>query len=254
MLDRLKELKRYKLIALDGEIGSVEEIFFDDRHWTIRYLVADTGNWLSERSVLISPMALASVNREEQTITVNQTLKQIEEGPTLEAHKPVSRQFEESYHDHNKWPAYWGGSFAWGAYLYVEQARDQMDRIRKVEGAWDHHLRSTKDVTGYDLRAEDGEIGQVEDFIVEESTWTLRYVVVETRNWWGGRHVLVSPRWIDKIEWSERTASALLTRESVRTAPDYTKATLLTREYETQLHEHYERIGYWNKDQEPNSP
>jgi hypothetical protein len=248
MLDKVKDLKGYGLHALDGHIGSVAEFYFDDRHWTVRYLVADTGSWLSERQVLISPYAIDSVNRYDRTISVNMTRKQIEDGPVPEADLPISRQFEESYHKFYSLPSYWDGSFAWGACIDDDPSRDQLDRIRKVEQTWDHHLRSTKDVTGYDLRARDGEIGHVEDFIVEDSSWAFRYIVVDTGNWLPGKQVLVSPRWIEDIEWADRKVSVVLTREAVRNSPEYTAAHLLTRDYETRLHGYYDRAGYWDED------
>jgi uncharacterized protein YrrD len=248
MLDKVKDLKGFSLEALDGHIGSVAELYFDDRHWTVRYLVADTGTWLVDRQVLISPFAVTTVNRDDRTISVNQTRKQIEDGPALEAHKPVSRQFEESYLTYYGWPSYWDGPYAWGSYLYAEQAREQVDRSRKEEGSWDHHLRSTKEVTGYHLQAEDGEIGHVEDFILDDASWSFRYLVVDTGNWLPGKHVLVSPLWIDRIDWQDRKVFALMPRETVRNSPEYTEASLLTREYETRLHEHYNRLGYWDED------
>ncbi len=113
MLNEAKTLTGYTLHGIDGEIGKVKEFYFDDRHWTIRYLVADTGNWLTGRQVLISPHALGSVNREEQQITVNLTKDQIEDSPSLNSDKPVSRQFEDDYHAYYGWPIYWGDAM-WG--------------------------------------------------------------------------------------------------------------------------------------------
>lgn len=248
MLEKAKSLNGYKLVALDGEIGSVAEFYFDDRIWTVRYLVADTGNWLTERLVLISPLSVISIDREARTISLGQTRKQIEDGPSLEAHKTVSRQFEESYNSHYGWPSYWDGTFAWGTYLKVAQAHNQLDSDRKAETAWEHSLLDTKEVTGYQLEAEDGEIGHVEDFILDEASWTIQYLVVDTRSWWPGKHVLVSPRWIGQIDWADQKVSVLMTREDVRNSPEYTEASLLSRDYEEKLHGHYKRVGYWDKD------
>ena len=100
MLSKAKTLEGYKLDSLDGEIGKVKEFYFDDRHWTIRYLVAETGNWLADRQVLISPYALAAVNKEAKNIAVDLTKKQIEDSPSLDSDKPVSRQFEQAYYGH----------------------------------------------------------------------------------------------------------------------------------------------------------
>ena len=163
MLSIAKTLKGYKLHGLDGEIGRVKEFYFDDRHWTIRYLVADTGNWLSDRQVLISPYALGAVNKEEQRIAIDLTKKQIEDSPSLSSDKPVSRQFEEGYVEYYGWPVYWSGPYAWGPSPYM--VRDPKQRRERSHGekAWDPHLRSTHDVSGYHIQATDGEIGHVED-------------------------------------------------------------------------------------------
>jgi len=119
MLHKAKTLKGYTLDSLDGEIGKVKEFYFDDLHWTIRYLVADTGSWHTARQVLISPYALISVDKEEQRIAIDLTKKQIEDIPSLDRDKPVSRQFEEDYYGHHGWPNYWSGSKIWGANLYI---------------------------------------------------------------------------------------------------------------------------------------
>ncbi|MGA3268849.1 MAG: PRC-barrel domain-containing protein [Verrucomicrobiota bacterium] len=111
MLSKAKTLEGYKLDSLDGEIGKINEFYFDDRHWTIRYLVADTGNWLTGRQVLISPYALRDVNGEQQHIAVNLTKKQIEDSPSLDSDKPVSHQFEQAYYGFYGLPTYWGGPF-----------------------------------------------------------------------------------------------------------------------------------------------
>ncbi len=248
MLDKVNDLKGFRMEALDGPIGTVAELYFDDRYWTVRYLVADTAAWLKERQVLISPFAVTSVNREDRTISVSQALQQIERGPTLEAHKPVSRQFEKNYHDHFGWPTYWKGPCAWGSSLYVATARDQMDRSHKEEHFWDHHLRSTKDVTGHHIQASDGEIGHVDDFVIDDESWTIRYFVVDTQIIWLGKKVLISPLWIDKIDWADRNVSVTETQDAVRNSPEYSEAFLLTRDYETRLHKHYTRLGYWDED------
>ena len=201
MLNKAKILKGYKLHCLDGEIGEVKEFYFDDQHWTIRYLVADTGNWLTGRQVLISPYAMVVVNKEEQYITIDLTKKQIEDSPSLSSDKPVSRQFEEAYYGYYEWPMYWGGPYMWGYYPYIVCDREKWKESTKGEKKWDPHLRSTHDVSSYHIQAEDGEIGHVEDFIIDDETWAIRYIIINTRNWWPGKKVLVSPRWIEHVSW-----------------------------------------------------
>jgi hypothetical protein len=245
MLNKAKTLKDYKLDSLDGEIGKVKEFYFDDRHWAIRYLVADTGNWLTGRQVLISPYALVAVSKEEQHITIDLTKKQIEDSPSLNSDKPVSRQFEQAYYGYYGWPIYWGGGYMWGSYPYLVRDREKWNKSTRAEQAsWDPHLRSTHDVSGHHIQAADGEIGHVEDFIIDDGTWAIRYLIIDTRNWWPGKKVLVSPQWIERVSWSESKVFVNLTRETIRQSPEYTEESL-TRDYETALHRHYNRQGYW---------
>jgi len=245
MLSKAKTLKGYRLESLDGEIGKVKEFYFDDRHWTVRYLVADTGNWLTSRQVLISPYALNSVIKSEKHLSVELTKKQIEDSPSLESHKPVSLQFEDYYYCYYGWPAYWTGSSVWGDSPYIERNRNKWRASTKGAKAWDRHLRSTYEVTGYHLQALDGEIGHIEDFIIDDETWAIRYLIINTGNWWPGKKVLVSPQWIERVSWSESKVFVNLSRDTIKESPEYTEEALITREYEIELHRHYDRPGYW---------
>ena len=245
MLCKAKTLTDYKLESLDVEIGKVKEFYFDDRHWTIRYLVADTGNWLAGRQVLISPYALNSVIKSEKHLSVDLTKKQIKDSPSLNSDKPVSSQFEESYYEYYGWPMYWSGPNMWGANHYIERNREKWGKFNRGEKAWDRHLRSTYSVSGHHIQALDGEIGHVEDFIIDDETWAIRYLVVGTRNWWPGKRVLVSPQWIERVSWGERKVFVNLSRETIKQSPEYTEESLLTRDYEIGLHRHYNRQGYW---------
>lgn len=248
MLHKAGTLKGYALHSRDGELGAVREFYFDDRHWTIRYLVANTKNWLSGRKVLISPYALSGVNRDDQHISIDLTRKQIEDSPSLDSDKPVSRQFEEAYSEHYGYPLYWIGPSTWGYYPSISRDRDKWKAAPRSEKAWDPHLRSTHDVTGHHILATDGEIGHVDDFIIDDETWAIRYLVIDTRNWLPGKMVLVSPQWIERVSWSESTVFVNLLRDAIRQSPEYTEASLLTRDYEIGLHGHYQRQGYWADD------
>ncbi len=174
MLRKAKTLKGYTLDSLDGEIGKAKEFYFDDQHWTVRYLVAETGNWLMGRKVLLSPYALVAVIKEEKKITVNLTKKQIEDSPSLDSDKPVSRQFEEAYYGYYGWPMYWDGDFMWGSYPNIVRDREELMKAAQNKKAWDPHLRSTHAVGGYHIQATDGEIGHVEDFVIDDETWAIR--------------------------------------------------------------------------------
>ena len=245
MLSNLKTLRGYKLKCLDGEIGKVKEFYFDDRHWTIRYLVADTGNWLTGRQVLISPYALVAVNREAQNIVIDLTKKQIEDSPSLKTDKPVSRQFEEVYYGYYRWPTYWRGPNPWGSYAFIIRDRDKWNVSNEGQKEWDHHLRSTLAVNNYKLQATDGELGQIEDFILDDETWAIRYLIVNTGSWWSGKKVLISTQWIKRVSWSDSKVFVDLSLESVKQSPEYTEDSPLARDYEISLHRHYDRKGHW---------
>jgi len=245
MLNKAKALKNYKLHSLDGEIGKVNEFYFDDHYWAIRYLIADTGNWLTGRQVLISPHALVTVNKEDQNVAINLTKKQIEGSPSLDKDKHVSRQFEEAYYGYYKWPTYWEGSYMWGFQPNIEFEQIARKESTQDEKTWDPHLRSTNNVSGYNIQATDGEIGNVEDFIIDDETWAIRYLIINTRNWLPGKKVLVSPRWIERVSWEEKTVFVNLLRETIEQSPEYTEESLLTRDYEIGLHQHYNRQAYW---------
>jgi len=245
MLHNAKTLAGYKLNSLDGEIGRAEEFYFDDKHWVVRYLVADAGSWLTGRHVLLSPYALGAVSNEKQHITVDLSKKQIEGSPALDRDKPVSRQFEESYYGYYGWPMYWGGPYMWGSYPHL--ARDRREwKGRAVAGNnWDPHLRSSSDVTGYHVEATDGAIGHVEDFVIDDETWAIRYLIVDTRNWWPGKRVLIAPKWIERVSWLESKVFIELSREAIKQSPEFMEESSLTRDYENSLHQHYNRRGYW---------
>jgi len=245
MMEHANNMKGSRLKATDGSLGAVQDFYFDDRFWSVRYLVADTGTWLPGRQVLLSPYALSSVDTEAKEIITTLNRKQIEDSPSLETDNPVSQQYEESYFGYFGWPSYWGGVQSWGGYPYP--SRDPGSWASANDGAkpWDVHLRSMREVNGYHLQAIDGEIGHVTDFLVDTETWSIRYLVVATKNWWPGKKVLLSPTWIDRVSSEESKLYVDETREQIKTAPEFTDATLLTREFETQLHQHYRRSAYW---------
>jgi hypothetical protein len=247
MLSTAKTLKGYRLEGLDGKIGKAKEFYFDDRHWTIRYLVADTGYWLPGRQVLISPYSLVAIQRDifDPEIKIDLTKAQIEASPPLDSDKPVSRQCELAFYGHYLFPMYWGGPYSWGPYPYPMRDRGQWKTSTQPEKAGDHHLRSTNGVSGHHIQALDGEIGHVADFIIDDETWAIRYLIVDTHNWWPGKKVLVSPQWIERVSWGERKVFVNLDRETIKQSPEYTEESLLTRDYEIKLHGHYKRKGYW---------
>jgi hypothetical protein len=247
MLIKAKSLKGYKLSGIDGDIGSVKEFFFDDKFWTIRYLVANTGNWLTGKEVLISPYFIQSVDYDREFVNVDLTKQQIKDSPPIENDAPISRQYEESYIQYYGTPTYWLGTGTWGMYPTLMRDHNQweLSRNENVEHSWNANLRSTKDVSGHNFQATDGEIGHVDDFVINDDTWTIRYLVLDTKNWLPGKKILISTEWIECISWDDSKVFLNLSRETIKHVPEYDEDAVISRDYEVKLHQHYNREGYW---------
>lgn len=245
MLYEAKNLKGYKLNSRDGLIGEVKDFYFDDRHWTVRYLVAETGNWLTGQQVLISPYALRSVDHERKEIDVDLTKKQIEGSPRLDSEMPIASEFENAYYGYYGLPIYWGGPFSWGPYYYPMRDKARWGHFTLGGEAWDPDLHSTRDVIGRHIQATDGEIGHMEDFIIDSDTWHIHYLIADTRNWWEGKKVMISLDWIDPVSWSVSEVFVNLSREAIKHSPEFIYNSVIDRAYETNLHDHYDRPGYW---------
>jgi len=257
----IKSLRGETIHASDGDFGSVDDFLFDDENWTIRYLVVDTGKWLPGRRVLISPASLETKARPSE-ITTSLSKEEIENSPDIYSDQPVSRQREAEYLDYFQYPYYWRGPALWGTTAYpfypaggaplrypdrvsgstASAAAPAMERLPE---AGDTHLRSATEVTGYHIEATDGEIGHVEDFIVDDNSWKIRYMVVDTVNWWPGKKVVVAPEWITGVSWPDSRVSVNLSREKIKNAPEYDPRTVVSRDYEDRLYEYYSHPKYW---------
>jgi hypothetical protein len=251
MLTNATHLKGLVIRATDGDLGTVDQFYFDDETWAIRYLTIETGGWLGGRVVLISPFSVVHADLLDKRLDVALTKKQVEKSPDINTHLPISRQHEAAYLGYYGYPYYWGGPYMWGPAFFpaglvspIPASTETMaDRIRKEPT--DSHLRSTEAVTGYDIEAADGEIGHVNGFVVDDEAWAIRYIEVATRNWWPGNKVLVSPAWVERVSWTDSKVYVGLSREAIKTAPEYADSTPITREYENRLHLHYGRPPYW---------
>lgn len=226
MLRSLKQIYGDKLGASDGEIGQVKDFYFDDQTWAIRYLVADTGSWLPGRQVLISPYSLGRLDQTEKVLRVNLTRKQIEASPSIDLHKPVSRQYEEEYYRYFGWPYYWQGDALWGLSGYPILELPPKTPVSEPAAASgppvtraDPHLRSTQAVNGYHLRSGDEMIGHVCDFMVDTGSWAIGQLVVKTGHRISGKDILVEMKNVSRISFDESTVFADLTGDAINHAP-----------------------------------
>jgi uncharacterized protein YrrD len=222
MLRTIKSLIGFPMEASDGEIGKVEEFYFDDKTWNIRYLIVDTGNWLSGRKVLIAPSALVSISETAESLPVNLTKEQIRSSPDIDTDKPVSRRQEIELYGHYAWKSYWGsGFYAGGFWKANDAAVIDEERIKDLGNSdprnpEDPHLRSTKLVNGYHIQAWDGDIGHVSDFVVNDQTWHIGSLLVDTHNWIGGKKVLIAIEHIKEIQWDQSKVLVELTSEAIK--------------------------------------
>jgi uncharacterized protein YrrD len=267
MLREVKDMVGFTISATDGDIGQVRDFYFDDEAWVIRYLIVETGTWLSNRKVLVSPMAIREPNWSVDRFPARLTREQVRNSPGTDTDRPVSRQHELEFYRHYGYPYYWGSSGFWGTGYYPgamltgngygasgpEYLAAQVEQIRvarEVEEYEDEdpHLRSCKEVTGYHIEAKDGEVGHVQGMLVDEESWAIRYLIVNTSNWWLGHQVLVAPEWIADVSWTDQKVMIDLTRQAIKDAPAYDPALLPDRAHEGLVYEHYGRDGYWHRE------
>lgn len=253
MLLSLKLIRDTPLSAQDGDIGVVYDFFFDDTTWHLRYLVADTSPWLNGRKVLLPPRVIGELGRGDSMVPINLTREQIKTSPDIDTDKPVTRQEEEHLHSYFGWPYYWNATGQLSApimptipALALEVEAPVEEESSNEEG--DPHLRSAREVEGYHIEASDGRLGHVEELILDVSTWKIRYLVVDTKNWWPGKKVLVATHAnIGRFSANKRTLDIDLSRETIKACPEYDPAKPIDRDYETRLNQHYGWSAYWDQ-------
>lgn len=246
MLRDSKNFHNYKLHTSEGEIGKIKSFLFDDNHWTIRYFVVSTGGWLAERKVLVKPESLKNFNKNEKTVDVDLTKDQIKNSPDIDVDKPVSRQHEMELHQYYGWTPYWGPIQTHGlgvappAPVVSENVKEDLEQASKG----DPHLRNSDEVEGYSIEATDGGIGHVEEFVIDDETYKVHYIIVDTKNWLPGKKVAVAPEWIKDVLWESSTVVVELTKEKIKNAPEYNEEGI-TRDFEEELYNYYGHKKYW---------
>lgn len=214
MLRYINDIYGTRLAATDGTIGHVKDFYFDDESWIVRYLIVDTGTWLTGRQVLLSPQAFDGFGPEGEVLSVNLTREQIENSPSIESHRPVTRQQERDYYQYYSWPAYWDATGLWGT-SGLPGLMPPVEIVADVDPLDDIHLRSTRAVTGYDIKATDGKLGTVSGFMVDHKSWAIADLVVETGHWYSGKQILISPAAVLGVNYGGSEISVKLTRSDL---------------------------------------
>lgn len=253
MLRSAKKMEGFRIKAIDGEIGKLHEFYFDDHTWIIRYIIIDTGSWLTEKLVLISPEAFKAINQEEGIFELNLDKEQIADSPDVDKDRPVSRQKETELIGYYGWPMYWTGIGVptIGAFppanTAITKTGEEMLEKRKNEKNDDPNLRSTRTVISYGIHASDGQIGHVEDFLIDDETWNIRYLIADTKNLLPGKKVIIALDWIEKIVWAESSVHLRLMKDEIKNSPEYDPSQPVKRNYENEIHEYYGKKKYWEK-------
>jgi len=221
MLQRANDIMGYQLKTKDGEIGRSKDLLFDDKSWTIRYLVVNTGGWLVGRRIIISPFAIQSLVSDTKMLAVNLTKSQIENAPSLDEDKPVSRQYEVEIFGYYNWPIY-ASENPWGLMGAPEEIPTPQN-----EDEGDKHLRSMNEVEGYSIQAEDGSIGHVHDLIIDDNSWGIPHIVVDLRKWLSGKKVIVDSSKVESIDWVTSEVKVSLSRRQIKNSPKYDQSTPL---------------------------
>ena len=264
MLNAVLSLKRFEIQAKDGSLGTVSDFLFDDSTWKIRWMVVDTGRWLNARKVLVHPSAVISVACEAREVTVSLTKAQVEGSPGILQDRPVSQQMQNDLYTYYGLDPLWGGGLFGGgkvgasevgggtgaiasplsepAYFGTAAVRDT-ERGDSDLDEGDPHLRSIVEVTGYHVHATDGDIGHVQDFLIDNVSWDVRYLIIVTSNWWVGQHVLISPHAVKSVDRSNRHVRLDLTRERIKSSPSWNPSNVIDGEFGQRLHSHYDWPG-----------
>jgi hypothetical protein len=253
MLIEASTLKGFTIAATDGSVGTVTDFLFDDESWTLRWVVVETGTWLSGRKVLLPVSVLGHPDTSARRFPVRLTMATVKDSPAIDTHKPVSRQHEERMYSHYNMSPYWGNGFYMGGYggwiggmseaHYADSRlrQDTLDakRNRQRHQDDDLHLRSIDAVTGYDLLATDGSIGHVEGFLIDDADWTIHFLTVDTKNWWPSKHVLISPRSAKNVSWAENLVNLDVDRKTVMDSPTYDPSVPVDAAFEARMARHY---------------
>jgi hypothetical protein len=243
MLWNSRKIHGYAIEADDGALGKIDDFLFEDTNWSIRWLVVDTRHWLTNRKVLLPTVALGHLDSDQKEFSVRLTRKQVADSPDIDTDLPVSRQMETNIFDTYGWSPYWGNGYLTSG--FCSMLAPAMPPPTLAEHAFrdtenrdgDSHLRSVGQIVNYDIHARDGEIGHLSDVLISDADWSIRYLVVDTGTWWGGKKVLIPPRWVQRVDWIAAEISLNVDRAALQERPHYTSETVVDAGYELQIHQ-----------------
>lgn len=226
MFQSFKKILNSALHAQDGKIGHLDDLLFDDEKWIVRYLVVKTGGLLNHERVLISPLGIATLDWPNQAVKLNLTRKKIEASPKVDTELPVFRQMEKSYFDYNGWPYYWDDVGIWGIdpsnFITAggQSSAQPGDSRGKIDGA-DPHLRSCRIVDHYSIEAEGTRFGHVIDFLIDDTTWEIKFLLVDSRTWWPSRPVMIDPKWVHSVDWFVKCIKVRKSKKEIESSPEF---------------------------------
>jgi sporulation protein YlmC with PRC-barrel domain len=278
MLRSLESIRGHSISATDGEVGSVSDFVLDGGTWKVRYLVVNTGSWLSERLVLLPPDVTIASDWNRNRVDVALTREQVKNSPGIEGHETASQKAEAESSGHHGWSHVFsvrGGAAPaarpvppFGAMpsrvlesevpsagrtsledvprtdsgtLPDEKATDKRDEPRDEDA-----LYSYRELTKYEASAEDGVVGKVVDVVVDDRAWDARYLVIVTGGWLRGRTVVVAPQWVRFVNWRGKDIRLDVTRGEVEGSPVFDPESPINRVFEERLYDYYGRPRYWD--------
>jgi hypothetical protein len=217
MMMSVEQLQGYTIRGTDGEIGKLHDVYFDDASWKVLFLLADTRPWIVGRLVLISPAALGDPDTENRVFPMSLTKAEVENGPSVEEHKPVSRQHAADVSKYWDRPFFGPGDprFDLGLELDPPAAQPEAHDVPPD----DPHLRSAGDIRGHHVDTPDGRCGHIEDWIVDVDSWTIREVVIDTTDWWPGGSVRIPTAEIASMNWDDKSVQVRLSKEALAARP-----------------------------------
>lgn len=236
MLHAIKDIENFKLKNKNQDLGHIKDFYIDDLSWVTRYIVVDTGSWLTGKKVLISPHSLKKPNFLDNVIYTDLTQEQIKGSPHISEKEPVSRQHEIDLRKYYGWPAYWSMTTSMQGIL--DDIKKEIEAEESKEK--DPHLRSIRELRGYDVQAIDGDVGIVDSFIIDDDKWVIKYIVFDARKWlhWlpGGKYFLFAPEWTKDIKWDNSKIIVNLDRDTIENGPEFTSAKDIDSQFENKLY------------------